>query len=381
MSEQVLIAMSGGVDSTVAAALMIEKGYDCVGVTMNLHHDFDTEKVSIEKKDVLGAEKACADNFAQNVGKSCGSGDDIKDAANAAKILGISHHVYDFKADFKCKVIEPFVNSYLAGETPNPCIICNRYMKFEALYQRGEELGCNKVVTGHYARIAYNEESGRWQLRTAMDETKDQSYVLYSLTQEQLAHTLFPLGELKKTEVREIAQKYEFLNAHKKESQDICFVPDGHYEKFIEDFIGHAIPQGDFVDVDGKILGKHKGIINYTVGQRKGLGISSTEPYFVKELRPETNQVVLCRNDALFTDTLYAKNVNWVSMAQPVSEQEEIRVTAKIRYKHVAQPAVAKMLSDGRLMVKFDEPQRAITKGQAVVLYDEDKVVAGGTIC
>ena len=364
MSKQMLIAMSGGVDSTVAAALMKERGYDCIGVTMNLHHDLDT-----------GAETS------DSVGKSCGSSDDIRDAEHTAQVLGIPHHVYDFKADFKCKVIDPFVNSYLSGETPNPCIICNRYMKFEALYQRGKELDCDKVVTGHYARIDYNEETCRWQLRTALDDSKDQSYVLYSLTQEQLAHTLFPLGELKKSEVREIAQKYEFLNAHKKESQDICFVPDGHYEKFIEDYIGHEIPQGDFVDEDGNVLGRHKGIISYTVGQRKGLGIASTEPYFVKELRPETNQVVLCRSDALFSDTLYAKNVNWVSMAQPLNEEEEIRVTAKIRYKHVAQPAVARMLSDGRLLVRFDEPQRAITKGQAVVLYDGDKVVAGGTIC
>jgi len=342
--------------------LMLEKGYNCVGVTMNLHHDFKEDSK-------------------EDGGRTCGSTDDIEDAKHVAKELGIAHHVYDFQADFRCKVIEPFVNSYLSGETPNPCIICNRYMKFEALFHRGKELGCDKIVTGHYARIDYNEETKRWQLRTALDETKDQSYVLYSLTQEQLAYTLFPLGELKKTQVREIAQKYDFLNAHKKESQDICFVPDGHYEAFIEKYIGRKIPVGDFVDQDGNILGTHKGIIKYTDGQRKGLGISSTEPYFVKEIRPEENQVVLCRNDALFSDTLYATNVNWISMAEPENSDTEIRVTAKIRYKHVAQPAVAKVLEDGRLLVKFDEPQRAITKGQAVVLYDDDKVVAGGTIC
>ena len=358
--KKALIAMSGGVDSSVAASLMVEKGYECIGVTMKL---YDNDDIGIEKSN------------------TCCSVEDTQDAASVAHKLGMPYYVFNFTDDFREKVMDRFVNCYLCGETPNPCIDCNRYMKFEHLFHRGMVLGCDKVVTGHYARISYDEETGRWQLRTAADDTKDQSYVLYSLTQEQLAHTEFPLGEMKKTDARDYAESHGFLNARKHDSQDICFVPDGHYEKFIETYLGHAMPKGNFVDEEGNVLGQHKGIISYTMGQRKGLGIAAKYPLYVKEIRPETNEVVLCKHEALFQDTLYAKDLNWVSIAEP---DQEIKVLAKIRYKHTPQPATARVLENGLLEVVFDKPQRAITKGQAVVLYDGELgelVLGGGTIC
>ncbi|MBE5855688.1 MAG: tRNA 2-thiouridine(34) synthase MnmA, partial [Lachnospiraceae bacterium] len=234
----------------------------------------------------------------------------------------------------------------------------------------------DKIVTGHYARVRFNEESGRYELLKGLDDTKDQSYVLYSLTQEQLAHTDFPLGDYPKTKVREIAEANGFINARKHDSQDICFVPDGHYDRFIEDYVGHELPKGNFVDVDGNVLGTHKGIIHYTIGQRKGLGIAAKEPLYVKEIRPETNEVVLSNHEAIFSDTLLAGDFNWVSIPEPT---KSIRVMAKARYKHVAQPATATVKGD-KVEVVFDEKQRAITKGQAVVLYDGDVVLGGGTI-
>ena len=349
-----LIAMSGGVDSSVAVYLMQQKGYDCVGVTMRLYDNGDLR---------------CSD-------KTCCSLDDVEDARSVAGRLGVPFYVVNFMEDFECKVIRNFVDSYLNGITPNPCIECNRHMKFAHLYQKAQELGCDKIVTGHYARVRFNEESGRYELLKGLDDTKDQSYVLYSLTQEQLAHTDFPLGDYPKTKVREIAEANGFINARKHDSQDICFVPDGHYDRYIEDYVGHELPKGNFVDVDGNVLGTHKGIIHYTIGQRKGLGIAAKEPLYVKEIRPETNEVVLSNHEAIFSDTLLAGDFNWVSIPEPA---EPIRVMAKARYKHVAQPATAAVKGD-KVEVVFDEKQRAITKGQAVVLYDGDVVLGGGTI-
>ncbi len=369
--KRALIAMSGGVDSSVAAALMKEAGYDCVGAMMKLYRKEDIAAVS------AGVEGTETDKE-QEDGKTCCSAEDAEDAESVARKLDMPFYVFNFSEEFRCRVMERFVNAYLRGETPNPCIDCNHHMKFGKLYERARMLGCDKIVTGHYARISRNPENGRWQLRMAKDKSKDQSYVLYSLSQEQLSHVCFPLGELEKSEVRSLAEQYGFYNAAKKESQDICFVPDGHYEQFIERYLGKELPRGNFVAEDGRVLGKHKGIIHYTVGQRKGLGIAAAEPLYVKEIRPETQEVVLCSHESLFQDTLYAKDVNWLSIPEPA---EEIYLQAKIRYRHTAQPGCARVLSDGRLMVKFDEPQRAITRGQAVVLYDGETVLGGGIIC
>lgn len=360
--KKALIAMSGGVDSSVAAALMLEEGYDCIGAMMKLY----------QKKDTVPPEETSTES------KTCCSADDAEDAALVARKLGMPFYVFRFAEEFRCQVVERFVNSYLNGETPNPCIDCNRYMKFEKLYERAKILGCDKVVTGHYARIDRNEEDGRWQMRRALDRTKDQSYVLYQLTQEQLSHVCFPLGALTKERVRRLAQEYGFYNADKKDSQDICFVPDGQYEKFIEEYTGKKVPEGNFVTEDGRIVGRHRGIIRYTVGQRRGLGIAAASPWYVKEIRPESNEVVLCAHEDLFQRTLHARDVNWVSIPEPSGE---IPVQAKIRYRHDPEPATARMFKNGLLEVIFEKPQRAITKGQSVVLYDGDLVLGGGKIC
>lgn len=355
--------MSGGVDSSVAAALMQEQGYDCIGATMKLY----------QNEDITSVEDA-----SEKEAKTCCTADDAEDAAMVARKLGMPFYVFRFTEEFRCQVMERFVNSYLKGETPNPCIDCNRYMKFDKLYERSRLLGCDKIVTGHYARICRDEVNGRWQMKKALDQTKDQSYVLYCLTQEQLSHVCFPLGELTKDKVRELAQGYGFYNADKQDSQDICFVPDGHYEKFIEKYTGKTVPEGNFVAEDGEIIGKHKGIIHYTVGQRRGLGIAAASPYYVKAIRPESNEVVLCSNEELFQSSLTAGDVNWVSIPEPAGK---IRVEAKIRYRHKPAVATAEMAENGLLKVIFDEPQRAITKGQSVVLYDGDLVLGGGKIC
>lgn len=356
-----LIAMSGGVDSSVAAALMKKAGYDCIGVTMKLYDNEDIQ-VSCEK--------------------TCCSLDDIEDARAVARKLGMPYYVFNFKDDFKCQVMDRFVESYMHGETPNPCIECNRHLKFEGLYRRARELGCDVIVTGHYARIQHNADTGRYELLKGVDSTKDQSYVLYSLTQEQLAHTCFPLGEYTKDECRHMAEEWGFVNARKHDSQDICFVPDGNYKRFIEEYTGHAMEPGNFVDTSGNAIGRHTGICNYTIGQRKGLGIAAGKPVFVKEIRPETNEVVISDNAALFTNTLYARNFNWISVAgDSLTDKSELRVQAKVRYKHSPAEAALSIVGSDTIRLVFDEPQRAITKGQAVVLYDKDRVIGGGTIC
>ncbi len=347
--KKAIIAMSGGVDSSVAAHLTIEKGYECIGATMKLY---------------TGREES-----------TCCSEKDIEDAKTISNCLGMEHFVFNFTDDFDEKVIKKFINAYEIGATPNPCIECNRHLKFEKLMEKMYELSYDYVVTGHYARI---EKSGdRYILKKALDETKDQSYVLYSLTQDQLSHTLFPLGELKKEDARKIAEENSFINAKKKDSQDICFVPDGDYAKFIEEYSGKSYPDGDFVDQDGKVLGRHKGIIRYTVGQRKGLGLSLPAPMYVMKKDTEKNQVVLCSNEELFSSSLEAENFNWIAYDNPT---EKIRVKAKIRYNQKEEDATVTPLSDGRVFVEFDKPQRAVAKGQAVVLYDGDIVVGGGTI-
>lgn len=350
-----LIAMSGGVDSSVAAWLMKEAGYRCVGATMRLYENRDA---GIPKEG------------------TCCSLEDVEDARAVAFRIGIPFYAFAFQEDFSRQVMDRFVAAYEAGRTPNPCIDCNRYLKFERLYRRARELGLDYVVTGHYARIELGE-NGRYLLKKGPDPQKDQSYVLYTLTQEQLAHTLFPLGGLRKEEVRAIAEAQGFVNAKKHDSQDICFVPDGDYAAFIARRTGREYPAGDFLDTEGNVLGRHRGIIHYTVGQRRGLGVSGGRPLYVKEIRPRDNTVILADNERLFERTAIAADFNWISMEAPA---EPIGIHARARYHHPEQPATATVLPDGRVRVAFREPQRALTKGQAIVLYQGDTVVGGGTI-
>ncbi len=355
MTKKALIAMSGGVDSSVSAYLIKEQGYDATGITLKL---FDGEKDKSKEK-------------------TCCSLDDIDDARSVCRKLGIPYYVYNFKDSFRENVIQRFISAYENGTTPNPCIDCNRYIKFEKLIRRADELDFDYVVTGHYARIEYDEKSGRYLLKKSVDLSKDQSYVLYSLSQAQLAKTLFPLGSMTKNETRQIAEQLGLVNAAKKDSQDICFVPDGDYAGFIERYTGKSYPNGAFVDESGNVLGEHKGIIRYTVGQRKGLGLALPCPMYVKRKDLERNEVVLCRNEALFSKELIAQDVNLISCDKI---EKPMRIKAKVRYNQSEQPATAFELPDGRLKVVFDEPQRAISKGQAVVLYDGDIVVGGATI-
>lgn len=358
-NKKALVAMSGGVDSSVAALMMKQSGFECIGVTMKLRGD----EVSAED---------CSD-------KMCCTADDAEDARSVCYRLGFPFYVFNFADEFNENVIDKFVRSYEIGETPNPCIDCNRYLKFGKLYRKAVELGCEYVVTGHYARIEFDEKTGRWLLKKSLNEAKDQSYVLYFMTQEQLAHTKFPLGEFPdKSAVRELAEKNGFVNAKKGESQDICFVPNGDYAEFIRAYSGRSYPVGDFLDGSGNVLGRHKGIINYTVGQRKGLGISYSEPLYVRGKSVSENAVILGTEKELYSSELTAVDFNWISLEKP----PEKPIEAGVRTRYHAKEARAEVYanSDGTVTVKFEQPQRAISPGQAVVLYDGDVVVGGGKI-
>ena len=350
-----LIAMSGGVDSSVAAYLCREAGYECMGATMRLYE---------------GEESDLSES-------SCCSLDDVEDARSVARRLGMPFHVFNSKADFEEKVIAKFIRCYECGTTPNPCIDCNRYLKFDHFLRRALILGCDYVVTGHYARIRQDENTGRFLLYRAADLSKDQSYVLSCLTQEQLAHTLLPLGELSKAEVRAIAEEKGFINARKKDSQDICFVPDGDYMAFMRRHTGKNYPEGDFLDLSGNVVGRHKGAVGYTLGQRKGLGLAMGAPVYVCGKDMARNTVTVGPNEALFSTTLLANDWNWIPFPQLT---RPITVTAKARYNQQPQPATVYPCEGGFAKVVFDQPQRALTPGQAVVLYDGDLVVGGGTI-
>ena len=355
MQHRALIAMSGGVDSSVAAYLMKQAGFACVGATMRLYENED-----------MSAPQA----------GTCCSLEDVEDARAVAAKLGMPYYVFNFKEDFGRQVMDRFVAAYETGCTPNPCIDCNRFLKFDRMYRRAQELGIGYVVTGHYARIQQSE-TGRWLLLKGPDPQKDQSYVLYAMTQEQLAHTQFPLGALRKEEVRAIAAAQGFINAKKHDSQDICFVPDGDYAAFIRRRTGRTYPEGDFVDTTGRILGRHRGIIHYTIGQRRGLGVSGGRPLYVKEIRPSDNTVVLAEEHQLYAPTAIARDFNWIAWEAPAAP---IRVQARARYHQPEQDATTFVLPDGRVQVTFDRPQRALTKGQAIVLYQADVVIGGGTI-
>lgn len=348
MSKKVMVGMSGGVDSAVSAYVLKGQGYDVTGVNCRF---FDEDKAKVSA--------------------------DALDAKRVADTIGIPFEVYELYNDFEEKVIACFIDSYLKGETPNPCIECNKHLKFGKLLDIALQKGFDYIATGHYARTGFDEKAGRYLLKKGLDESKDQSYVLYTLTQHQLSHTLFPLGDKTKGDARTIAENMNFVNARKHDSQDICFIPDGDYAAFIKKRLSYTIPHGSFVDATGTILGEHQGIIHYTIGQRKGLGIALGKPAFVLSKNTENNTVVLGSNEELFTKELTARDINLISYE---SLSEPIRCKAKIRYNAREQWATVTQTDQEHIHVVFDEAQRAIAKGQAVVLYDEDVVIGGGII-
>ena len=350
--ERVIIGMSGGVDSSVAAYLMKKAGYECIGATMRLY-DSSTEE------------------------STCCSLDDVEDARAVASRLGIRHYVFNFKDDFDRQVIQKFVTGYEQGLTPNPCIDCNRHLKFDRLLRRAQELGCNWVVSGHYAQIRQDPVSGRYLLYKAADRAKDQTYFLACLNQEQMAHIQFPLGGLTKTQVRQIAQENGFVNARKRDSQDICFVPDGDYGAFLQRYTGKTYPAGDFLDLQGQVVGHHRGAACYTLGQRKGLGLAMGAPVYVCAKDMQRNTVTVGPGEALFSPALLAGDWNWYPFPTLTAP---MRVTVKTRHSQFEQAATVYPEENGFARVEFDQPQRAVTPGQAVVLYNGDMVVGGGTI-
>ena len=344
--KKVLVGMSGGVDSSAAAALLIEQGFDVSGITLRLYE-----------------------------GEKCGSLNDVHDAAEVCNKLGIEHRVLDFKTQFEKAVIDKFIAEYQCGNTPNPCIECNKYIKFGEMLKFAKSEDFNYIATGHYAKI--QKQGDRFVVVKPKDKSKDQSYVLYSLSQEQLASTLMPLGDLTKAEVREIAEEKGLITAHKSDSQDICFVPDGDYTDFISKWLGVTFPDGDYVDINGKVIGRHKGMIRYTIGQRKGLGMGFGKHMYVLDKSPDENKVILGDEEGLFKTKVLVKGVNYMAME---SLNSPINCLGKLRYRHNEQPCRITPLDENTLLAEFNEPQRAPTPGQAAVFYDGDTVICGGVI-
>lgn len=368
MRGKVLVGMSGGVDSSAAALILKKQGYEVIGVTMQMWQE-ETSECQSEN------------------GGCCGLSA-VEDARRVAESLDIPYYVMNFRDEFRKNVVDYFVGEYLHGRTPNPCIACNRYVKWEALLKRGLEIGADYIATGHYARID-RLENGRFAVRNSVTEGKDQTYALYRLTQEQLKHTLFPVGDYTKSEIRNMAQEAGLAVADKPDSQEICFVPDNDYASFIRREISRAGNEeicegimsepGNFITVDGKILGRHKGIINYTVGQRRGLDLPMGRRVFVTAIRPDTNEVVIGENEDTFTSDVMCDDVNWMSEAEP-DKGTTRRVRAKIRYNHSGEYCMLEALSDGKAICHFEKPVRAATPGQALVFYDGEYVMGGGTI-
>jgi tRNA-specific 2-thiouridylase len=349
--KKLTVAMSGGIDSAVAALLAIKSGYEVSGATMTLCRKIDADGNDLTAQDVADARAVC-------------------------EKIGIEHKVYSFEDNFHETVIRDFVETYVSGGTPNPCIVCNKLLKFGILLDRAIADGAELIATGHYARIEQRED-GRFLLKKASDQQKDQTYMLWSLSQGQLSHTVFPLGGLTKPEIRRIGEENGFVIAHKSDSQDICFVPDGDYASFIEKELGEKYPEGDYIDDNGNILGRHKGIIHYTIGQRKGLGISMGRHIFVTKKDAESNTVTLADEDKLFTNTVVIRSINLI----PFDKIEgKIPVKAKLRYKHTESEAFAEQTGDDEITLTFAEPQRAPAKGQSAVMYDGDYVIGGGII-
>lgn len=352
----VVVGLSGGVDSSVAAYLLKEQGYDVIGVTMQIWQEEDS--CTVEEN-----------------GGCCGLSA-VEDARRVAQKLDIPYYVMNFRKEFQKQVIDYFTREYLEGRTPNPCIACNRYVKWESLLKRSLEIGADYIATGHYARVE-QLPNGRYAIRNSVTAKKDQTYALYNLTQEQLARTLMPVGAYTKDEIRKIAEEVGLLVAHKKDSQEICFVPDNDYAGFIKNSTGKTIPKGNFVLADGKVIGEHQGIIHYTIGQRKGLNLSMGHPVFVTKIRPDSNEVIIGENEDLFVNTLICDRVNFMAME---GLDGEVRLKAKIRYNHPGAECVISPAEDGKVRVTFDQPQRAITPGQAVVFYQGEYVAGGGII-
>lgn len=354
---KVVVGMSGGVDSSVAAYLLKEQGYEVIGVTMQIWQDEDAQ-------------------YQEENGGCCGLSA-VDDAQRVANALDIPYYVMNFKEEFRCKVMDYFVEEYLTGQTPNPCIACNRYVKWEALLKRSLEIGADYIATGHYARIT-RLSNGRYAVRNSVSAKKDQTYALYNLTQEQLKHTLMPVGDYTKEEIRAIAQREGFPVAQKKDSQEICFIPDHDYAAFIDREAGERTPgAGNFVTKDGTVLGRHKGITHYTVGQRKGLNLAMGHPVFVTQIRAKTNEVVIGEAEDVFGSTLYCDRINYMGIPELCKPR---KVLAKIRYAHAGELCTIEKAGEDIIKCTFDHPVRAITPGQAVVFYEDGYVLGGGTI-
>ncbi len=357
LGKKVIVGMSGGVDSSVAAYLLKEQGYQVIGVTMQIWQDQPDAEIEEE-------------------GGCCGLSA-VEDARRVAEYLEIPYYVMNFKEEFRRHVIDYFVEEYLHGRTPNPCIACNRYVKWEALLHRALGLGADYIATGHYAQIALLS-NGRRALKVSATAAKDQTYALYNLTQEQLSRTLMPVGQYTKEQIRRIAEEIGLPVANKPDSQEICFIPDHDYASFISEYSGKTLPEGNFVDAEGNILGRHRGITHYTIGQRRGLGLSAGRRIFVKEIRPETNEVVIGEGEDVFSRSLLCGNLNW--MAVEKLPEEGMEVMAKIRYSHKGALCQLRAVGEDKVSCSFCEPVRAVTPGQAVVFYQGDVVIGGGTI-
>lgn len=359
MKNRVLAAMSGGVDSSVTAALLVREGYEVIGVTYKSYTPPDV------------------DPFAPHRFGGCCTIGEVEDARRVAVKLGIPHYVLNMSEDFEETVISDFIREYASGRTPNPCVRCNQFIKFAALRQKAVELGCDFVATGHYARRVFDESIGKYRLFRGVDDSKDQSYVLYVMTQEQLTHSLFPLGTWRKEETRKFAEEMGLVVAHKPDSQEICFIEDDDYAKFIREREPSLAQSGDIVDSRGRVIGKHEGVIHYTIGQRRGLGVASPTPLYVTRIDAERNLIQVGRREELLSSVCHASPVNWIVGEPPATPRA---VTCKIRYQARLVPATLTHAADDSLRLTFAEPQSAVTPGQSVVIYDGDEVLGGGTI-